>query len=305
MNHLPLLCTLRMSRSFVSALLCIVTTAIFAQAAHADVVPKIPDIKPDAALAAMVPKSYRDKGMLTVAVNPDVAPIKFVDDDGNIVGFTPDLLSAAAALLDVKLRFAQASFDALIPGMNANRFDVLLSLSDFESRHKVVTFVDYLNMGETIVAKPDTRISLKSLDDLCGLQAGVLRGTAAARESGEVNERCMKSGKKALNVSTYPDANMALLSLSTGASDVAWVDSPVGYYNAAKFPAKYKVIFFSPIAPYGIGFGVDEKGKQLANAVQQALIRLQKVGVYDILLKKWHLSPKDGKPQFPINGAQL
>ena len=305
MNHLPLLRARKKSRSFVSGLLCIVTTAIFAQAAHADVVPKIQDIKPDAALAAMVPKSYRDKGTLTVGVNPDVAPIKFVDDDGNIVGFTPDLLSAAAALLDVKLRFSQASFDALIPGMNANRFDVLLSLSDFESRHKVVTFVDYLNMGETIVAKPDTRISLKSLDDLCGLQAGVLRGTAAARESGEVNERCMKSGKKALNVSTYPDANMALLSLSTGASDVAWVDSPVGYYNAAKFPAKYKVIFFSPIAPYGIGFGVDEKGKQLAKAVQQALIRLQKDGVYDILLKKWNLSPKDGKPQFPINGAQL
>ena len=305
MNRLPLFLVCKKSRSIAALLLCVVNTVVFAQAAHADVVPKIPDIKPDAALAAMVPKSYRDQGTLTVGVNPDVAPIKFVDDDGNIVGFTPDLLSAAAALLDVKLRFSQASFDALIPGMNANRFDVLLSLSDFESRHKVVTFVDYLNMGETIVAKPDTRISLKSLNDLCGLQTGILRGTAAVKESGEVNERCIKSGKKALNVSTYPDANMTLLSLSTGASDVAWVDSPVGYYNAAKFPTKYKVIFFSPVAPYGIGFGVDEKGKQLARAVQQALIKLQKDGVYDILLKKWDLSPKDGKPQFPINGAQL
>jgi len=305
MNRLPLFLVCKKSRSIAALLLCVVNTVVFAQAAHADVVPKIPDIKPDAALAAMVPKSYRDQGTLTVGVNPDVAPIKFVDDDGNIVGFTPDLLSAAAALLDVKLRFSQASFDALIPGMNANRFDVLLSLSDFESRHKVVTFVDYLNMGETIVAKPDTRISLKSLNDLCGLQTGILRGTAAVKESGEVNERCIKSGKKALNVSTYPDANMTLLSLSTGASDVAWVDSPVGYYNAAKFPTKYKVIFFSPVAPYGIGFGVDEKGKQLARAVQQALIKLQKDGVYDILLKKWSLSPKDGKPEFPINGAQL
>jgi len=116
---------------------------------------------------------------------------------------------------------------------------------------------------------------------------------------------CEKSGKKPLAISTYQDSNMTLLSVSSGASDVAWIDSPIGYYNESKFPQKYKVVFFTPVAPYGIGFPTDDKGKQLATAFQKALQKLQKDGVYDALLKKWGLSPKDAKPSFPINGAQL
>lgn len=305
MNHQSLSGTIRPSRKIVPAALCVAAALCFAQAARADDAPKVPGIKADAALAAMVPKFYRDRGTLTAAVNPDVAPIKFIGDEGNIIGFTPDLLSAAADVLDLKLQLTQSSFDALIPGLSANRFDVLLSLSDFTSRHKVVTFIDYLNMGETLVTSPGKAIPLTSMDDLCGLQVALPRGSGSNQESTEISERCVKNGKKPLTVAMYPDSNMTLLSLSAGASEVAWVDSPVGYYNASKFPAKYQVAFFNPVAPYGIGFGVDERSKQLATAVQQALLKLQRDGVYDTLLKKWGLSPKDGKPQFPINGAQL
>ena len=305
MNHHPLYDTICKSRTIVRAAVCVIAALFFAPATRAADVDKVPNIKVDPTLAAMVPKFYRDRGTLTAAVNPDVKPIKFVDDDGNFAGFTPDLLSAAADVLNLKLQLTQSSFDVLIPGLSANRFDVLLSLSDFTSRHQVVTFVDYLNMGETIVTSPGRQLSLKSLDDMCGLQVAMARGSAAIPDATKISERCTKGGKKPLTVATYPDSNMTLLSLTTGASDVAWVDSPVGDYNANTFPAKYKVVYFTPVAPYGIGFGVDEKGKQLAAAVQQALLKLQKDGVYDMLLKKWGLSPKDGKPLFPINGAQL
>lgn len=288
------------SRAISLALAGLATAVLLAQSAQADETPQV-----DSALSALVPQAYRDRGTLTVAVNPDVVPIKFVDDDGEIAGFTPDLFSAAAHVLGLKVQFAQTSFDALIPGMAAKRFDVLLSLSDYPDRHNTVTFVDYLNMGETIVAAPETDITINSNDDLCGLKLAVLRGTGASKESAVVSDRCVKNGKKAIEVSTYPDANMALLSLSTGVSEVAWVDSPIGNYNASKFPAKYKVIYFSPQAPYGIGFGVDEKGKQLATAVRQALLKLHKDGTYDSLLKKWGLNAKDAQPDFPINGAKL
>ncbi|MBD1551532.1 ABC transporter substrate-binding protein [Pseudomonas typographi] len=273
--------------------------------ANAEVAPELATVKMDATLAALVPQSYSARGTLIVAANPDVVPVKFIGDDGEIAGFTPDLLTAAANVLGLKLQFAQASFDSLIPGMNANRFDVLLSLSDYPARHNTVTFVDYLNMGETLVAPPASNIVISSNDDLCGLRLAVIRGTGASKESTVVSDRCVANGKKAIEISTYPDANMSLLSLSTKASDVAWVDSPIGNYNANKFPDKYQVVYFSPQAPYGIGFGVDEKGKQLATGVQQALLKLQQDGVYESLLKKWGLNPKDAQPAFPINGATL
>lgn len=305
MNHNPLFGMIYKSRKIAPATLCVIASLFFAQAGRADDVPKVPNIKADAALAALVPQFYRERGTLTVGVNPDVKPIKFVDDEGKIAGFTPDLLAAAADVLNLKLELIQTTFDAMIPAMSANRLDVLLSLGDLPSRHKVVTFVDYLDVGQTIVGSPEKHLSLKSLDDMCGLQVAMGRGSSFMQRAATINVSCVKDGKKPLTVATYPDENMTLLSLSTGASDVAWVDSPTGYYNANKFPAKYEVIYFYPLAPYGIGFGVDEKGKRLAVAVRQALLKLQKDGTYDMLIKKWGLSPKDGKPLFPINDAQL
>ncbi|MFK0378316.1 ABC transporter substrate-binding protein [Pandoraea sp. NPDC090278] len=292
-----------MTIDFKFATACLVAGLGIVSPAHAQEPPARPPIKVDPALAAQVPKFYRERGTLIAGVNPDVAPIKFVDGDGNIVGFTPELLSAAAAVLDLKVKLAQSSFDALIPGLGANRFDVLLSLADFSSRQKVVTFVDYLDMGMTVVAMPSKAVTIASLDGLCGKQLALPRGTASMAKATKLSEKCQKDGKQPISVATYPDSNMTLLSLSTGASQVAWVDSPVGYYNETKFPAKYKVIHYNAEAPYGIGFGVDEKGRQLASVMRQALLKLQRDGTYDALMKKWGLATKDAKPDFPINGG--
>jgi polar amino acid transport system substrate-binding protein len=304
MYHYPVSVANYKSPTLVLGTVWVVAALFLARPAQAGDLPKAPNIEADATLAAMVPRYYRDKGTIIVAVNPDVAPIKFVDDDGNIAGFTPDLLLAVADVLKLKLQFTQAAFDALIPGLSANRFDVLLSLGDMVPRHKIVTFVDYLNVGETVVASPGRNISLKSLDDMCGLKVAVVRGSVAVQESATISEACIKDRKKPLEAATYPDGNMTLLSLSTGVSEVAWVDSPAGYYNANKFPGKYKIVYFSPLGRYGIGFTADEKGKQLAAVVQRALLELQKDGIYDHLLKKWGLPPKDGEPLFPVNGAR-
>jgi polar amino acid transport system substrate-binding protein len=64
-------------------------------------------------------------------------------------------------------------------------------------------------------------------------------------------------------------------------------------------------VFFYYFAPYGIGFGSDEKGKQMAHAVQAALLELQKDGVYASLMKKCGLLDRDGRPTFPINDGKL
>jgi polar amino acid transport system substrate-binding protein len=252
-----------------------------------------------------VPEFYRQKQPITVAVNPEIAPVKFIDEDGDVAGFAPDLISAAAKVLGLKIKFVQASFDSLIPGLAANRFDVLLSLGDFPSRHSKVTFIDYLNVGQTIVASPKRQMTLKSLDDLCGMQIALPRGTAPMQRANEVSNKCVADGKKAISIATYPDTNMTLMSLTNEASQAVWVDSPAANYNIKKFPDKYQAVYYYDLSSYGIGFGVDENGKRLAHAFQQALIKLQKQGFYQSVMQKWGLSAKDGRPTFPVNDPQM
>jgi polar amino acid transport system substrate-binding protein len=252
-----------------------------------------------------VPAFYRQKQPITVAVNPEIAPVKFIDEDGDMAGFAPDLISAAANVLGLKIKFVQASFDSLIPGLAANRFDVLLSLGDFPSRHGKVTFIDYLNVGQTIVASPKRQSTLKSLDDLCGMQIALPRGTAPMQRANELSNKCVADGKKAISIATYPDTNMTLMSLTNEASQVVWIDSPAANYNIKKFPDKYQAVYYYNLSSYGIGFGVDDNGKRLAHAFQQALIKLQKQGFYQSVMQKWGLPAKDGRPTFPINDPQM
>ncbi|REG52105.1 amino acid ABC transporter substrate-binding protein (PAAT family) [Paraburkholderia sp. BL6669N2] len=284
----------------VSALFLNVTPILTLEA-YASEANGVSAIHTDARLTALVPDVYRSKQTLTVAVNPEIAPIKFVNDDGDIAGFTPDLLSAAAKVLGLNVNFVQSSFDALIPGLSARRYDVLLSLGDFPARHSKVTFIDYLNVGQTIVGAPKRGLVVKSLSDLCGLKVAIPRATAQAEKANEVSSKCVADGKKAISVATYPDTNMTLLALTNDSSEAAWVDSPAAGYNTQKFPEKYQAAYFYYNGSYGVGFSADENGNRLAAAFQQALLKLQQDGTYDKLLKKWGLPTKDGRPTFPIN----
>lgn len=248
-----------------------------------------------------VPVHYRSAGTLTVAVNPEIAPIKFVDDDGNIAGFAPDLLSAAAKVLGLKLQFVQASFDSLVPGLSAKRFDILLSLGDFPSRHGQVTFIDYLKVGQTIVTAAGSPLVVHGLGDLCGVSAGLPRGTTQLEKAYEISKACVAAGKQAMIISTYPDTNMTLLALTTGVNQMAWVDSPAANYNIKRFPDKYRQAFFYYNSAYGIGFGTDDDGRQLAEAFRQALLQVEAAGGYAALMQKWDVPAADGFPRFPIN----
>ena len=296
----PIRFTRIVARLTVAAALGLSVTPSFAEdAPNIDAIPASPE------LSALVPEFYRQKQPITVAVNPEIAPVKFIDEDGEVAGFAPDLISAAAKVLGLKIKFAQASFDSLIPGLAANRFDVLLSLGDFPSRHSKVTFIDYLNVGQTIVASSKRQLTLKSLDDLCGMQIALPRGTAPLQRANEVSNKCVADGKKAISIATYPDTNMTLMSLTNEASQAVWIDSPAANYNIKKFPDKYQAVFYYNLSSYGIGFGVDDNGKRLAHAFQQALIKLQKQGFYQSAMQKWGLPAKDGRPTFPVNDPQM
>jgi polar amino acid transport system substrate-binding protein len=301
----PVRSTRIIARLTVAAALSLNVALCVVSPAFAEGPPNVDAIPADPALSALVPAFYRQKQPIAVAVNPEIAPVKFIDEDGDVAGFAPDLISAAAKVLGLKIKFVQASFDSLIPGLAANRFDVLLSLGDFPSRHGKVTFIDYLNVGQTIVASPKRQPTLKSLDDLCGMQIALPRGTAPLQRANEVSDKCVADGKKAISIATYPDTSMTLMSLTNEASQVVWIDSPAANYNIKKFPDKYQAVYYYNLSSYGIGFGVDDNGKQLAHAFQQALIKLQKQGLYQSVMQKWGLPAKDGRPTFPINDPQM
>ena len=156
----------------------------------------------DAALAAEVPAAIKAKGTLIVATEAEYAPNEFLASDGHtIIGMDPDMLTAIAEVLGLKVSFVNANFEAIIPGLAAGRYDIgASSFTDTKEREKTVDFVDYFKAGISFYAKTSANPGVKTVADLCGKTVAVEKGTVELEEATKQSGVCTKSGKKAVTV---------------------------------------------------------------------------------------------------------
>src|SRR5699024_10329339 len=119
-------------------------------------------------LAALVPDDIASVGEINLGVNIDIAPLKYIDDSGEVTGFSIDQFVLASEVLGLEVNIEQGSFDSLVPGLESGRYDALASLADIEERQASVTFIDFLKAGVSWVVQAESDLQIDSRDDLCG-----------------------------------------------------------------------------------------------------------------------------------------
>jgi polar amino acid transport system substrate-binding protein len=255
----------------------------------------------DTQLAASVPSAVKSKGTLTVAADASYAPNEFIGPDGKtVIGMNADLAKALAGKLGLEARVVNATFDAIIPGLAANKYDLgMSSFTDTKEREETVDFVTYFSAGTSFFTKADGP-AIETLDDLCGHKVAVEKGTTQADDSTAQSKKCTSAGKKAVKVLVYPDQNGANLALSSGRADVGMADSPVAAYQVKQSDGAFKLSGDSyGTAPYGIAI---PKDNGMAEPVLGAVKALMEDGTYETILDKWGVSAGAiDDPQ--INGA--
>lgn len=281
---------------------CANPTAGGANAAAKDVGTAVAIVKDDS-IAAMVPEALRAKGSFTVAVNPDIAPVKFLDSDGKVAGLNPELLKAAGTVMGLDVTMQQATFDALVPGLEAKRFEVIASIGDFKERQGKIDFIDYLKTGSALIVAAGYEKDALELSELCGLKLGYVRGTFQQGQIEGVTKDCAAGGKEPVEGIGFGDANAALLSVKSGQAVGFWGDIQSLLYNAKTNPDVYKVVSDEVAGPYGIGVNKDDA--EFRDALRAALLSLVESGAYGQMLEKWGQQDL-GMPELPLNtGASL
>jgi len=253
----------------------------------------------DAAAAALVPAAIASKGAVTVAADATYPPNEFIAGDGKtVVGMDADLAAAIAKVLGVKAKVVNATFDGIIPGLAAGKYDVgMSSFTDNKEREKTVDFVTYFTAGTSFYTQATGGASVTGLADLCGKTVAVEKGTTQQTDAEAQGKKCTSGTVKVL---TFPDQNGANLALSSGRAQVGMADSPVAAYQVKQSGGKFKLVG-TPYgtAPYGIAI---PKGSKLGPAVLAALQKLIADGEYTKILTKWGVA--DGAITDPkINGA--
>jgi polar amino acid transport system substrate-binding protein len=257
-------------------------------------------VQKDDTIAAMLPEEIRQKGGFTISINADVAPVKFVDGDGKITGLNPELLRAAAKVLGTEAEFQEGTFDAMVPGLEAKRYDAIASVADFVERQTRIDFTDYLKNGTAIIASKNFEKDQVTPEQFCGMSIGYARGTSQQGNLEKYAQACAEKGAAKLEVNGYQNSGAGILSVKSGAATAYWGDLPQMSYNVKTDPDAFKIVYQEQKSVLGIGINKDNP--KLRDALRAALLKLVEDGTYDALLDKWGL--KDfGIPDMHVNST--
>ncbi|MFD4598725.1 ABC transporter substrate-binding protein [Streptomyces sp. NPDC058464] len=268
-----------------------------------------------APLASKLPADIRKAGVIKVGSDIAYPPVEYMEN-GKAVGVDPDIADALGKQLGVKFEFQNGKFDQLIVGLQANRFNAIMSaMNDTKSRQdgvdsdtgqKVgngVDFVDYFTAGTSILVQKGNPKGVQSLDDLCGQVVALQKGTTSEGIAKAQSTKCTKDGKKAITLQTFDTDPEALLRLKQGASVADLNDFPVAAYNAKTSGSgkDFEVVGEQIEAgPYGIA--VSKENTQLRDAIQAAVAAIIKNGDYQKILEKWNVT-QGAVTESKINGG--
>jgi polar amino acid transport system substrate-binding protein len=228
--------------------------------------------------------------------------MEFIGSNGTtVVGVDADLAQAIAAAMGLKASVVNATFDTIIPGLAAHKYDLgMSSFTDTKARQKVVDFVTYFNAGTSFYVNAQGGPTIGSLAALCGRTVSVERGTTEAADATAQSAKCTKEHKPAVTVDVYPDQNEANLALSSGRAQVGMADSPVAAYIVKQSSGRFKVVGKAyGTAPYGIAI---PKGTGLDKPILDAVKALMANGTYKSILAKWGVQA-GALPNPTINGT--
>jgi polar amino acid transport system substrate-binding protein len=259
-------------------------------------------VQPDPKAVALLPQSYKDKGELTVAMDLHYPPTTFLADDNTTpIGLNPDIARLVAKKLGLKLKFVQASFDTIIPGIEGGRYDfTATSMSPTPERLKVLDMIDYFNGGLSVAVSAGNPLGLSN-DNLCGKNIAVTKGSnAQLKHLPNISEwTCISQGKPAINGITLPNVQEALTQLASKRIDGILYDTPALVWAQEQQPKAFTLL--TPQVDTRTEHIVTvalKKGSPLTPALQAAVQSVLESPEYQKSLDNWGLSAgaiKDAK----------
>ncbi|MNB55549.1 MULTISPECIES: ABC transporter substrate-binding protein [unclassified Pseudomonas] len=236
-------------------------------------------------LAAAVTLAFSAGAMaetLKMGIEAAYPPFNNKDASGNVVGFDKDIGDALCAKMKVECTVVTSDWDGIIPALNANKFDFLISsLSITDERKGAVDFTDpyYSNKLQFIAPK---NVDFKTdKDSLKGKSIGTQRATLA----GTWLEDNYGSD---LNVKLYDTQENAYLDLTSGRVDAILADKYANYDWLKSDAGKNYEFKGDPVVESDkIGIAVRKGDNELRNKLNAALKEIVADGTYKKINDKY------------------
>jgi arginine/ornithine transport system substrate-binding protein len=239
------------------------------------------------ALGSLSVASFAQGKDLKVAIDPTYEPFTFKTADGKPTGFDVDIASALCEQIKRKCVFVEQVWDSMIPGLQARKYDVIVSsMSITEDRLKVVDFTDkYYNTPSRVVVKKDVKFTDPA--SIKGKKIGVLKGSTQEKYAmGELKPA-------GVEVIPYEAQDQVYLDIKSGRLDGTVADfvevtggflsKPEGKDYTLVGPELYTTKYFG----IGVGIALRKGQTALKNELNTAIKTIRGNGVYKKINDKY------------------
>ncbi|UPG74767.1 ABC transporter substrate-binding protein (plasmid) [Roseomonas gilardii subsp. gilardii] len=254
--------------------------------------------------ASLVPADIRARGTLRVGSQQTFPPVEFREPGKqDVTGASADLLVEIARRLNLRLEYVQAEYAALIPGIEANRFDVASGgISDTEEREEKLDFVNYMRSGGSILVRAADAERYRTIDDFCGRSVATLLGGRVIMAAVEAaSARCVAAGRPPIRAEQLPNAPDARMQLDLNRVDGYLGDFPALVYMSSQFKGRYAIVGGNyMLTPYITSWGFAKGRSGLRDAVRAAAQAMLADGTYHRILTKWGVEGS-ALPEISVN----
>jgi polar amino acid transport system substrate-binding protein len=230
------------------------------------------------------------KGTLVMSVNPTLPPVQYVDQSGALKGMRVELGEEIAKRLCLKPEYVRIEFSAMIPGLQAGRWDMInTGIFYTDERAKLMQMMPYEDQAISITTAKGNPLKIAKPEDLSGKSIGVEIGGFEERKARELDKQLTDKGLKGMTIRTFENFAMAFQALRAGQVEVALtIDSTAAeYQKRGDFERVLHGLFPTPVA-------LATKNKDLANAVAKVLNDMKADGSFQKLFDQYGVKPIDG-----------
>jgi len=236
------------------------------------------DCKPKVSDSALI-----SPGKLVMSTNPTLPPMQFVDSSGDLKGMRITLGNEVAKRLCLEPEYIRIEFSAMIPGLQAGRWDVInTGIFWTEERAGIMKMIPYEAQAISISVPSGNPKGISKPEDLAGKTVGVEIGGFEEAKVKLLAEELKAKGLATLEVRTFDNFATAYQALRAGQTDATVsIDSTAAEYaKRGEFDRAISGLFATPVA---LAMANDE----LADAVLGVMNDMMKDGSYKGLLDEY------------------
>lgn len=239
-----------------------------------------------AAMGALPCRASEVPQHLTIASEGARPPYNYFDGD-KLAGFEIDLGHDLCRRMAVTCTFVPESWDDLIPGLVARRYDAFMAAMEITpAREALIDFsAPYVRMPSAFLVRKDTDLKDATPDALAGRRIGV--------EKGGTHETFLRKIYPASKIATYGSFADAVLDLEAGRVDavIGDKDAVVAFLDTRRDASCCKVLADVPRYPAffgnGIGIGLRKGDTALKTAFDRALVASMADGTFTKIRERY------------------